>query len=77
MVPRAGLEPARAVRPRDFKSLASTYSAIPAHNFFFSLLYPQFHYFFIGVPSVIYEAGVKILACHTKLYAKYGSGAGI
>ena len=32
MVPRAGLEPAWALGPRDFKSLASTNSAIPAHN---------------------------------------------
>ncbi len=30
MVPRAGLEPARVVHPRDFKSLASTNSATPA-----------------------------------------------
>lgn len=30
MVPRAGLEPARAIRPKDFKSFASTYSATPA-----------------------------------------------
>jgi hypothetical protein len=32
MVPRAGLEPARAFGPRDFKSLASTYSATPAYT---------------------------------------------
>ena len=30
MVPRAGLEPARALSPKDFKSFASTTSAIPA-----------------------------------------------
>src|SRR3989344_534261 len=30
MVPRAGLEPARLIRPRDFKSLASTNSATRA-----------------------------------------------
>lgn len=33
MVPRAGLEPARVINPKDFKSFASTNSAIPAHNF--------------------------------------------
>ena len=35
-MPRAGLEPARAYRPKDFKSFASTYSAIPAHKFLLS-----------------------------------------
>lgn len=30
MVPEAGIEPARAKGPRDFKSLASAYSATPA-----------------------------------------------
>ena len=30
MVPGAGLEPARTKRSKDFKSFASTYSAIPA-----------------------------------------------
>ena len=36
MVPVIGLEPIRSVNPRDFKSLASAYSAIPAHRFNFS-----------------------------------------
>jgi hypothetical protein len=31
LVPRAGLEPARDIIPKDFKSFASTNSAIPAH----------------------------------------------
>jgi hypothetical protein len=30
VVPRAGVEPARSNRPRDFKSLASTHSATQA-----------------------------------------------
>ena len=30
LVPEAGIEPARAKGPRDFKSLASAYSATPA-----------------------------------------------
>lgn len=30
MVPEAGLEPARAIGPRDFKSLVSTNSTTPA-----------------------------------------------
>ncbi len=33
LVPRAGLEPARSNRPRDFKSLASTNSATQASQF--------------------------------------------
>ncbi len=32
MVPEAGIEPARAKGPRDFKSLASAYSATPAQK---------------------------------------------
>ena|GEM_PF-3228688 len=31
MVPEAGLEPARVIRPRDFKSLVSTCSTTPAN----------------------------------------------
>ncbi len=34
MVPEAGLEPARAKSPRDFKSLVSTNSTTPARNKF-------------------------------------------
>ena len=30
LVPGAGIEPARCITPRDFKSLASTYSATRA-----------------------------------------------
>ncbi len=32
MVPETGLEPVQDIIPRDFKSLASTYSATPAQN---------------------------------------------
>ena len=32
MVPRAGLEPAQALSPKDFKSFASTNFATPAHT---------------------------------------------
>ena len=32
VVPGAGIEPARYIIPRDFKSLASTYSAIRAYS---------------------------------------------
>jgi hypothetical protein len=35
VVPRAGIEPARPIRPRDFKSLASTYSATQAVEIIF------------------------------------------
>ena len=31
MVPETGIEPVRDIIPRDFKSLASAYSATPAH----------------------------------------------
>lgn len=39
MVPGAGIEPARAKRPTDFKSVASTYSATPAQHRLQRLLY--------------------------------------
>ena len=34
-LPRAGLEPAQSIRPRDFKSLASANSATAAFNYQF------------------------------------------
>gem|GEM_PF-6676870 len=32
LMPEAGIEPAQSFAPRDFKSLASTYSATPAQR---------------------------------------------
>ena len=40
LVPEIGLEPIRFVQPRDFKSLASAYSAIRAYLFVFCI---KFH----------------------------------
>ncbi len=34
MVPGTGIEPVQSEAPRDFKSLASTYSATQAHPFY-------------------------------------------
>ncbi len=41
MVPGAGIEPAQSNAPRDFKSLASTNSAIPARDFRILVAYPE------------------------------------
>ena len=42
LVPGAGIEPAQPLGPRDFKSLASTYSATRAFHYFVPLLIPEF-----------------------------------
>ena len=50
-MPETGLEPARIIRPRDFKSLVSTNSTIPAymrHNTVKALLFQgAYRYFFV------------------------------
>ena len=58
LVPGAGIEPAHSQGARDFKSLASTNSAIPATGFHFMLYAMQRQTVFIFMVSRRLFAGV-------------------
>jgi|LSQX01.3.fsa_nt_gb hypothetical protein len=61
MVPEAGIEPARAKGPRDFKSLASAYSATPALVIVKEYFVYSFSKYIIA-PQLLYN-NVDLSAC--------------